>query len=80
VFTVLQVLCQFIRPSESVSRLDEETLFQLFTVTRTMTRSTPTVIERKHYSLASRHNYASFHSSYSTKLFILICFVWCLLR
>ena len=31
--------------------------------------STPTVIERKRYSLASRHSYASFHSSYSIKLF-----------
>jgi len=31
-----------------VSHLDEETLLQLFTVTRTMVRSTPTVIERKH--------------------------------
>jgi len=39
-----------------VSRLDEETLLQLFTVTTTNARLTPTVIERKHYSLASRHN------------------------
>jgi len=42
---------------------------QLFTVTRTVARSTPTVIERKHCSLATRHSYASFYSSYSTKFF-----------
>jgi len=68
------------RLSQSVSRLDEETLLQLFTVTRTMARSTATVIERKHCSLASRHNYASFHFSCSTKLFLLLYFMWCLLR
>jgi len=38
-----------------------------------------TVIERKHCSLAFRHNYASFHSSYSTNLFLRFCFMWCLL-
>jgi len=41
---------------------------QLFTVTRAMARSTPTVIKRKHYSLVFRQNFASFHSSYSTFL------------
>jgi len=47
VFTFFKVFCQFTRLSQSVSRLDEEILLQLFTVTRTVTRSTPGVIERK---------------------------------